>query len=196
VNSSAQQLAELGAASAAECSPPPGAGTASGGVVPRNAVGGPAGAAPRAVAFEDLASLVGETLGTSSWHEITQAKIDAFAELTGDQQWIHVDPVRAADGPFGGTIAHGYLTLCLSTAITFEVAEFTGIAAAVNYGLDKVRFTAPVPSGSRVRGRVNVLSVRRRGRQFTELVLELVYELEGSDTSPCTARVVTLLQPA
>jgi len=161
------------------------------------AVSGPgAPGARRSVAFDELASLVGETLGTSSWHEITQQRIDLFAELTGDQQWIHVDPLRAADGPFGGTIAHGYLTLCLSTAITFEVAEFTGVGAAVNYGLDRARFTAPVPSGSRVRGRVDVLSVRRRGARFTELVLEIVYELEGSDACPCTARVVTLLQPA
>lgn len=149
----------------------------------------------RTVHFDDLAGLVGETLGTSAWHEITQEKIDAFGALTGDQQWIHVDPQRAAAGPFGTTIAHGYLTLCLSTAITFEVAEFTGISAAVNHGLDKVRFTAPVPSGSRVRARVVVASVRRRGRQFTEVVLELAYELEGSSVSPCTARVVTLLSP-
>lgn len=164
----------------------------------QNLVGGPAGSGieRRSVPFEDLASLVGETLGVSSWHEITQEKIDAFAVLTGDEQWIHTDPVRAADGPFGGTIAHGYLTLCLSTAITFEVAEFTGVGAAVNYGLDKVRFTAPVPSGSRVRGRVDVASVRRRGRQFTEVVLEIVYELEGTNAIPCTARVVTLLSPS
>src|ERR1700710_3108705 len=148
--------------------------------------------------FPDLDAFLaaaGESLGSSDWLTVDQARVDRFAELTGDQQWIHVDPVRAADGPFGTTIAHGYLTLCLSTAITFEVAQFTGVAAAVNYGLDRVRFTAPVPSGSRVRGAVNVLSVRRRGRQFTELVLEIVYELEGGDRSPCTARVVTLLQP-
>ncbi|MDQ8043741.1 MAG: MaoC family dehydratase [Patulibacter sp.] len=154
-------------------------------------------AAPRrTVHFDELAELVGVPLGTSSWHHITQEKIDAFGALTGDEQWIHVDRERAKDGPFGTTIAHGYLSLCLSTAITFEVAEFTGVEAAVNYGLDKVRFTAPVPSGSSVRGHVTVASVRRRGRRFTEVVFEITYEIQGSEDVPCTARVVTLLQPA
>jgi acyl dehydratase len=149
----------------------------------------------RVVDLSEVQQLVGETLGTSSWHEITQEKIDAFGALTGDDQWIHTDPARAAAGPFGGTIAHGYLTLCLSTAITFEIVEFTGVSAVVNYGLDKVRFTAPVPSGARVRASLTIASARRRGRQFVEVVCELKYEIEGSTDVPCTARVITLLQP-
>ncbi|MBJ7471440.1 MAG: MaoC family dehydratase [Solirubrobacteraceae bacterium] len=156
---------------------------------------GPA-SSPRQVDFSELAGLVGSELGVSSWHAITQERIDAFAALTGDEQWIHTDPERAASGPFGTTIAHGYLTLTLSTAVVFEVAEFTGVASALNYGVDKVRFKAPVPSGSRVRGHVGVASVRRRGRHFTELVLDLRFELEGSDVVPCTAQVTTLLSPA
>lgn len=152
-------------------------------------------AVPRQVDFSELPSLVGESLGTSSWFEITQERIDAFARLTGDEQWIHTDPERAAKGPFGGTIAHGYLTLTRSTAIVFEVAEFTGVGAALNYGVDKVRFKAPVPVGSRVRGHVSVASMRRRGAQFSELVLDLTYEIEGSDAVPCTAQITTLLQP-
>jgi acyl dehydratase len=159
----------------------------------------PFGSAPsanrRVIDLSEIESLVGETIGTSSWHEITQEKIDAFGALTGDEQWIHTDPVRAADGPFGTTIAHGYLTLCLSTAITFEIVEFTGIEAVVNYGLDKVRFTAPVPSGSRVRGSLAIASARWRGRRFVEVVCEIRYEIDGSDDVPCVARVITLLQP-
>lgn len=150
---------------------------------------------PRVVDFSELGDLVGTELGVSSWHEITQARIDAFAALTGDEQWIHVDPARAATTPFGGTIAHGYLTLTLSTAVIFEIAEFTGVASALNYGVDAVRFRAPVPVGSRVRGRVSVASVRRRGKRFTELVLDLRFELDGSDDVPCTATVTTLLSP-
>lgn len=150
---------------------------------------------PRLVDFSELADLVGIELGVSSWHEITQERIDAFAALTGDEQWIHVDPARAASSPFGGTIAHGYLTLTLSTAVIFEIARFTGVASALNYGVDGVRFRAPVPVGSRVRGRVSVASVRRRGKRFTELVLDLRFELDGTDDVPCTAQVTTLLSP-
>ena len=159
-------------------------------------IGTAAPAGRRVVPVSELPELVGQELGVSAWHEITQSQITAFAEATGDRQWIHVDPERAATGPFGSTIAHGYLTLALATAMTFEAVEFTGATLAINQGLDKVRFKAPVPVGSRVRARVSVAGHRRRGRQFVELVLELVYELEGSSDVPCTARTVTLLQPA
>jgi acyl dehydratase len=150
---------------------------------------------PTIVDYADLPALGGTALGTSSWRTITQEAIDAFATLTDDEQWIHTDPVRAADGPFGGTIAHGYLTLCLSTSMVSEVIRLEGVGAVVNYGSDKVRFTAPVPSGSRVRGHVELVSSRRRGRQFTEVIFEIVYELEAGGATACTARIVTLFSP-
>ncbi len=153
---------------------------------------------PRAVHFDDLTKeLVGQSLGTSAWRTLTQDKIDAFASLTEDEQWIHVDPVRAGvEGPFGSTIAHGYMTLCLSTALLADVVELQGAASVLNYGVDGVRFTAAVPVDSRVRARISVGSVRRRGAQFTEVIFHLDYELEGSDTSPCKADVITLISPA
>lgn len=158
-------------------------------------IGSPGGTR-REVAVTELEPLIGERLGTSAWHEITQERISTFGRVTGDEQWIHVDPERAADGPFGGTIAHGYLTLALGSTMTFEAVQFTGVGMAINYGLDKVRFTAPVPSGSRVRAHVDLASARRRGKRFIEVILELSYEIEGSGEMPCSARTITLLQPA
>ncbi|HEX2428448.1 MAG TPA: MaoC family dehydratase, partial [Gaiellaceae bacterium] len=105
-----------------------------------------------------LRELVGAELGPTSWLEVTQERIDAFAAATDDPQWIHTDPERAAAGPFGGTIAHGFLTLSLCVPMLDEVLA-PGGALAVNYGTNRVRFPAPLPSGSRVRGRFRVLSV-------------------------------------
>src|SRR3954454_14615676 len=113
----------------------------------------------RTVAFQELESLVGEELGSSDWHLVDQERVNSFAEVTGDHQWIHVDPERAAAGPFGGTIAHGYLTLSLSNAFLPEIVEFRGITMGVNYGTGKVRFPAPVPVGSRIRGRATLTEV-------------------------------------
>ena len=118
--------------------------------------------------LEGLAATVGTTLGPGDWVRIDQARIDAFADVSGDRQWIHVDPERAAASPFRGTIAHGYLTLSLIAAAHFELAAFPQGAGltVVNYGLDKVRFSAPVPSGSRVRTSITItdLADRRAGR--------------------------------
>ena len=100
---------------------------------------------------DDIYQLVGNDIGTSEWFEVTQDLIDGFADLTGDHQWIHTDPQRAASGPFGTTIAHGYLTLSLLVPLLDEVLVIENRTSSVNYGLDKVRFPAPVPSGSRVR---------------------------------------------
>src|SRR3982751_4102940 len=99
----------------------------------------------------DLAGRVGEVLGVSDWVTVDQARIDRFADATGDHQWIHVDPVRAAAGPFGGTVAHGYLTLALLIPMWTEILTVRSVRTKVNYGLAKVRFPAPVPSGSRLR---------------------------------------------
>lgn len=113
----------------------------------------------REVSFDDLPSLAGTTLGTSDAILIDQDRISSFAEATEDRQWIHVDPARAKDGPFGTTIAHGFLTLSLSTALLWQVLEVTGSAQVVNYGLDKVRFPAPVPAGAPLRMTVDVVDV-------------------------------------
>ncbi len=137
-----------------------------------------------------FAELVGSELGPSSWIAVTQERIDAFAAATDDSQWIHVDPERAADGPFGTTIAHGYLTLSLCVPMLYELLPATG-AMAVNYGVDRVRFPAPVPSGSRVRGRFSVAAVENvaSGERVT---LEAVVECEGVDKPVCVATLVVL----
>ena len=105
--------------------------------------------------LDEVRAAVGRDLGNSDWLEITQERVNQFAEATGDHQWIHVDPERAAAGPFGGTIAHGYLTLSLSNAFLPEIVEVRGVPMGVNYGTGKVRFPAPVPVGSRMRRRAD-----------------------------------------
>src|SRR5688500_13518811 len=106
---------------------------------------------PLSVDVEDLAARAGEDLGASGWHLVTQDAVDRFAEVTGDHQWIHTDPERAAESYFGGTIAHGYYTLSLAPKLFDEVFTPTGISHGINYGLDRVRFPSPLPVGSRVR---------------------------------------------
>ena len=113
--------------------------------------------------IEELEGAGERDLGTSGWRRIEQHAIDLFAEATGDDQWIHVDPERAAAGPFGGTVAHGYLSLSLLPVLRSEVLAVTGARMGVNYGTDKIRFTAPVPSGSEVRLHARLLSAERRG---------------------------------
>jgi acyl dehydratase len=108
--------------------------------------------------LEDLAAAVGTELGSSDWHLVDQKRVDLFAEATGDHQWIHVDPERAKDGPFGTTIAHGYLTLSLIPVLAKECYSVEGVRMAVNYGSDKVRFPAPVPVGSSVRATAELVS--------------------------------------
>src|SRR5438128_8652743 len=100
---------------------------------------------------DGLKGLVGQHIGYSDWHEVTQEQVNTFADATGDHQWIHVDPERAKSGPFGGPVAHGYLTLSMATALLDDVLHIDGVAQVVNYGVGKVRFPAPVPVGSRVR---------------------------------------------
>jgi acyl dehydratase len=131
----------------------------------------------------------GAEFGPSSWVEVTQERIDAFAEATGDHQWIHVDRERAAAGPFGGTIAHGYLTLSLIPAMSYEVLPRPEGGMGINYGLNGVRFPAPVPSGSRVRGafRVDAVDEFDGGVQMT---MTATIEREGGDKPVCVAEVV------
>src|SRR5919109_3019787 len=139
--------------------------------------------------LDELKASEGEVLGTSDWHEVTQDAIDAFADVTGDHQWIHVDPDRARDTPFGGTIAHGYYTLSLAPMLTAQAMSLEGFAFAINYGLNKVRFPAPVPVGSRVRATVRLASLEDipGGAQIT---LELTFEVEGGEKPVCVAETV------
>jgi acyl dehydratase len=131
----------------------------------------------------------GDEFGPSSWIDVGQNRIDAFAAATGDDQWIHVDPERAAAGPFGGTIAHGYLTLSLLPVMSYEVVPRQGGGMAVNYGLNRVRFPAPVPSGSRVRGTFRVEGVEEADWGF-QATMAATVEREGADKPVCVAELV------
>src|SRR5437764_683774 len=137
---------------------------------------------------DELRSLVGEHFGYSDWMEITQDRINQFAEATGDHQWIHVDPERAKDGPFGTTIAHGYLTLSLLPVASYEVVPRQG-GMGINYGLNKVRFPAPVPVGSRVRATFEVVGLDEHdwGGQAT---MQATVEREGGDKPVCVAETI------
>jgi acyl dehydratase len=138
----------------------------------------------------DLLASVGQEIGVSDWHEIPQSQIDLFAEATGDDQWIHVDPKRAKAGPYGTTIAHGYLTLSLLAPLMKNTYRIEGAKVAVNYGLNKVRFVAPVPVGSRVRVRVSLTAVEEIPNGV-QSVWSAVIELEGSQKPACVAEPVT-----
>ena len=136
-----------------------------------------------------MALTAGQEFGPSSWLEVAQERIDAFADATGDRQWIHVDPERAAAGPFGTTIAHGYLTLSLLPVMSEEVVPRQGGGMAVNYGLNRVRFPAPVPSGSRVRGSFRVVAVEEAGWGY-QATMAATIEREGGDKPVCVAELV------
>lgn len=139
----------------------------------------------------DLQALVGREIGTGDWLEVTQPMIDLFADATGDHQWIHIDPDRAAKGPFGTTIAHGFLTLSLLpqlVASTFDVAD---TRMGVNYGLNKVRFPAPVPAGSRLRAHITLASYEPLPDDGAQMTLQVTVEREGSDKPVCVAESVT-----
>ena len=145
-------------------------------------------------ALSDLPGLVGQTLGVSEWLLIDQARIDAFAHATGDLQWIHVDPVRAAAGPFGSTVAHGFLTLSLLPLMGDQALNITGTRMAVNYGLNKVRFPAPVPVNSRLRGHFKLIACEAVGTA-QQLSFEVSMEREGSDRPVCVAESVSRRYP-
>jgi acyl dehydratase len=142
--------------------------------------------------LDELASLTGEELGTSEWLEIDQSRVNAFADATGDHQWIHVDVKRAASGPFGGTIAHGYLTLSLIPYLGSQVFSLETPGAKLNYGVNKVRFPSPVRVGSRLRSRV-VMGEVTDLPAGTQLTLRHTIEIEGHDKPACVAETVVLL---
>jgi acyl dehydratase len=137
----------------------------------------------------EIVALIGEELGVSDWIEITQKRIDTFADATDDHQWIHCDPERAARGPFGTTIAHGYLTLSLVIPMLEQLFVIENKTTSINYGLEKVRFTAPIPVGSRIRLRASLLDGAEvpSGVQVT---LHCVVEIEGQERPGCVATVV------
>ena len=139
----------------------------------------------------DLLDLVGQNLGTTEWIKVTQQQVDLFADATGDRQWIHTDAERAAKGPFKGTIAHGYLTLSLTPAVIAQVLEIRELTAALNYGLNKVRFPAPVRVGSQVRAAVTVASAQQK-TSGVESVFTLTYEIDGEARPACVADVIVL----
>jgi acyl dehydratase len=139
--------------------------------------------------IEDLRPLVGAELGTSEWLEIDQSRIDTFADATDDHQWIHVDPERAKDGPFGSTIAHGYLTLSLVIPLWTQILDVRQVSSKVNYGLGKVRFPAPVPVGSKVRARATLAELGDIAGGV-QLSIDAVVEREGGDKPVCVAQPI------
>ena len=131
-----------------------------------------------------LKEAIGEQLGRSDWLEITQQRIDQFAEATGDHQWIHVDPERAKSGPFGATIAHGYLTQSLVNLFLPQIIEVHGISMGINYGADRLRFPAPVPVGSRIRGSAELVEVNDV-KGGVQAKIRVTVEIEGNDRPAC-----------
>ena len=138
---------------------------------------------------QEMAGSVGSHLGHSNWLEITQERIDAFADATDDHQWIHVDPERAKSGPFGTTIAHGYLTLSLAVRFVDEIFTVEGVRMGINYGTNKVRFVSPVPVGSKLRAG-GVLAAVEEIEGGLQATLDLTFEVEGAGKPACVAQVL------
>jgi acyl dehydratase len=139
--------------------------------------------------LDEIKAYAGKELGVSDWHLVTQEKIDQFAEVTGDDQWIHVDRERAKQSPFGGTIAHGYYTLSLAPRFSYDMFKFEGFAFGVNYGLNRVRFPAPMPVGDKVRMRAKLTAIEevQGGAQITT---EMTFEREGGEKPVCVAETL------
>jgi acyl dehydratase len=141
----------------------------------------------------ELAAAVGTEIGVGDWLAVEQSRIDQFAEATGDHQWIHVDPERAAAGPFGATIAHGFLTLSLIPALGQRIYRVEGVRMGINYGLNKVRFPAPVRVGSKVRARVALAEATEVPGGGYQFVSRVTIEVEGQEKPACVAETVTRL---
>lgn len=143
----------------------------------------------------DLLGQEGTTLGPSPWLNIDQDRIDGFAEVTGDHQWIHVDPVKAKDGPFGATIAHGYLTLSLVNLFLPQIVEIRGFSAGVNVGMDKTRFLNPVKVGSNIRGTGEIISAEEVKGGAIQCVIRVTVEIEGADRPACVVDTINRYFP-
>jgi acyl dehydratase len=141
----------------------------------------------------EMAAAVGTELGVSGWVEVTQPRIDAFAEATGDRQWIHIDPERARrESPYGTTVAHGYLTLSMLPVFIYDVIRLDGVRQSVNYGSNRVRFPAPVPAGSRLRGRIRLLAAEPTEGGALRVTLQTTVEVEGSERPACVAETMAV----
>jgi acyl dehydratase len=140
--------------------------------------------------LDGLQAHVGQKVGVTDWKTVVQDDITAFAKLTGDEQWIHVDPERAAQGPFGATIQHGFLTLGMSTGLLWSVCVVEGFGMILNYGLNKVRFPTPLVVGSRFRALVELAEIKQLGESGVEAVWRLTYEVEGKAKPCCVADLV------
>ncbi len=144
---------------------------------------------------DDVKAHAGQELGVSGWREVTQSEVDAFADVTGDHQFIHVDPERAKQTPFGGTIVHGYFTLSLHPVLGAEIYEIDDVAFAVNYGLDRLRFPSPLPVGSRVRMRAGLAEVQEISGG-AQMKVECTFEREGGDKPVCVAESLVRIYAA
>ena len=141
---------------------------------------------------EELTALVGTHLGYSEYRTVTQEQVNLFADATGDHQWIHVDPARAAGGPFGHTIAHGYLTLSLIPGLMSGMLKVEGVTMGVNYGTNKVRFTSPVPVGSEIRAGASLASVEEVANGV-QIAMDVTVEVKGAPKPACVAQVISRL---
>lgn len=149
-----------------------------------------------AARFDSVAAVlgaVGRDLGTTDWMTLTQQRIDTFAEATGDHQWIHVDPVRAAAGPFGACVAHGYLTLALANLFLPQLVGYDRLKAGLNLGSDRLRFPAPVRAGARIRGRGEVIAAEPVKGDGVQVVVRVAVEIEGSDKPGCVVDTISRL---
>ena len=140
--------------------------------------------------LDELKALAGTDLGQTGWLEITQQRINTFADATGDHQWIHVDREKAAAGPFGTTIAHGYLTLSLVIPLFSQLLEVNGVSMGINYGLNKVRFPAPVPVGAKIRLAAQFGAIEDAGVNAVQAVVDFTIEVEGSEKPACVAQAL------
>jgi acyl dehydratase len=143
----------------------------------------------------ELSSSIGKHLGHSAWMEVTQQRIQLFADATDDQQWIHVDPERAKQGPFGAPIAHGYLTLSLVNRFLPEIVEVRGISMGVNYGADRIRFPAPVKVGSRIRGGAELIEVENTKDGGVQAKIRVTVEIEGGERPACVVDTISRYYP-
>lgn len=148
--------------------------------------------------FDHPAELIGKegtSLGVTDWLVVTQQRINQFADATGDHQWIHVDPIKAATGPYGKCIAHGYLTLALVNLFLPQLMRVDNVSMGVNYGVDKVRFPAPVPVDSRIRGRGEIVAVEEV-KGAVQAIVRVTVEVDGSDRPACVADTISRFFPA
>ena len=143
--------------------------------------------------LDELRSLIGKRLGTSDWYDVTQERVNAFADATGDQQWIHVDPARAAmESPYGTTIAHGFFTLSLVISLANQAFQIEGVKMIVNYGLNRVRFPAPLKVGARIRLHVDLVEIAEAS-QGVQAVIKETFEVEGESRPACVSEQVLRL---